>query len=178
MHICFTSVTVQMGIDKFHWEIIKNEKSYNNFTVQEVALFVESLRTNLVIETINQSKEFINYAVENSEQVNIVTSEAFGYLTSFMDFTTFLILADRPGYCDFCLSRSYLEDVLPDNYPSVDTASDLSERTRFNINFFVSLDRKFSQNYVPSDQDILYTRMNTTDIVETIFRLGPLAYRS
>ncbi|CAG8606362.1 8384_t:CDS:2 [Diversispora eburnea] len=101
MHICFTCKWV---IDKFHWEITKNERSYNNFTVQEVAkrlaLFVESLRTNLVIEAINQSKEFINYA----------------------------------------------EDVLPDNYPSVDTTSDpyLSERTRFNIKFIHNKNAKLS----------------------------------
>ncbi|CAG8610412.1 7477_t:CDS:2, partial [Diversispora eburnea] len=99
------------GIDKFHLEIRKNEKSYNNFAAQvakRLALFVESLRTNLVIEAINQSKKFINYAVKNSEQVKIDTSRAFSDLTSLIEFTTFLILAARPGYCDFCLPRSYL----------------------------------------------------------------------
>ncbi|CAG8542628.1 1240_t:CDS:2 [Diversispora eburnea] len=38
-------------------------------------------------------------------------------------------------------------------------------------------DRLFSQNYVPSDQDILHTRMKTTGIVETIFHLGQHTYR-
>ncbi|RHZ59659.1 hypothetical protein Glove_362g28 [Diversispora epigaea] len=45
------------------------------------------------------------------------------------------------------------------------------------IYFFSSLDRIFSQNYVPSDQDILHTRMKTTGIVETIFHLGLHTYR-
>ncbi|CAG8549819.1 2371_t:CDS:2 [Acaulospora morrowiae] len=43
--------------------------------------------------------------------------------------------------------------------------------------FFEMLDRVFSQAYVPSDQDILHTRMKTTGIVETVFHLGPLTYR-
>ncbi|KAF0507847.1 guanine nucleotide binding protein, alpha subunit [Gigaspora margarita] len=43
--------------------------------------------------------------------------------------------------------------------------------------FFESLDRVFSQSYVPTNQDILRCRMKTTGIVETIFYLGPLTYR-
>ncbi|CAG8508973.1 11648_t:CDS:10 [Diversispora eburnea] len=114
------------GIDKFHWEIKKKEKSYYNsnykigfentgryfLTVQAVAkrlaLFVEYIRSNQVIMAIGHSKKFIDYSLHYSEEVNIIKSEAFSDLTSLLEFTMFLILAARPGYCDFCLPRSYL----------------------------------------------------------------------
>ncbi|RHZ84582.1 hypothetical protein Glove_79g82 [Diversispora epigaea] len=108
----------RLGIDKFNRET--SHHSYNSMpgfiytgryyesVAKRLALFVESLRNNFVIKAINYSKNFINYAIENSDQVNIVKSEAFGDLTSLIEFSMFLILASRPGYCDFCLSRSYL----------------------------------------------------------------------
>ncbi|KAK9766347.1 hypothetical protein K7432_004647 [Basidiobolus ranarum] len=45
------------------------------------------------------------------------------------------------------------------------------------IYFFDSLDRLFEPNYQPSDQDILYTRIKTTGITETMFDMNPLTYR-
>ncbi|RHZ51578.1 hypothetical protein Glove_476g45 [Diversispora epigaea] len=81
---------------------------YYESVARRLALFVESLRDNLVIKAINQSMNFINYTIENSDQVKIVTSEAFGDLISLMEFTMFLILAARPGHCDFFIPRSYL----------------------------------------------------------------------
>ncbi|RHZ88681.1 hypothetical protein Glove_21g295 [Diversispora epigaea] len=114
------------GINKFHWEIKKKEKSYyyHNYTVgfentgryfltvqavaKRLALFVEYIRSNQVIMAIRHSKNFISYSLDNHEEVKIIESEAFSDLTSLMEFTTFLILAARPGYCDFCLPRSYL----------------------------------------------------------------------
>ncbi|RHZ88684.1 hypothetical protein Glove_21g290 [Diversispora epigaea] len=114
------------GIDKFHWEIKKKEKSYyyHNYTVgfentgryfltvqavaKRLALFVEYIRSNQVIMAIRHSKKFIYYSLYNFEQVKIIKFEAFSDLTSLMEFTMFLILAARPGYCDFCLPRSYL----------------------------------------------------------------------
>ncbi|CCX07719.1 guanine nucleotide binding protein, alpha subunit [Pyronema domesticum] len=45
------------------------------------------------------------------------------------------------------------------------------------IYFFDNLDRLFSQGYLPSDQDILRSRLKTTGITETIFDLGTLTYR-
>ncbi|KAG0635869.1 guanine nucleotide binding protein, alpha subunit [Tuber brumale] len=47
-----------------------------------------------------------------------------------------------------------------------------------NLNyFFESLDRLFVPNYVPTDQDILHSRLKTTGISETLFDLGALTYR-
>ncbi|RPA82352.1 guanine nucleotide binding protein, alpha subunit [Ascobolus immersus RN42] len=47
-----------------------------------------------------------------------------------------------------------------------------------NLNYFFNeLDRLFSSNYVPVDQDILRSRLKTTGITETVFDLGALTYR-
>jgi len=43
--------------------------------------------------------------------------------------------------------------------------------------FFSEVDRLFSKDYLPTDQDILRTRLRTTGITETIFELGNLTYR-
>jgi len=43
--------------------------------------------------------------------------------------------------------------------------------------FFDSLDRLFAPGYIPSDQDILRSRLKTTGITETVFDLGTLTYR-
>ncbi|CAO3596737.1 unnamed protein product [Absidia cylindrospora] len=47
-----------------------------------------------------------------------------------------------------------------------------------NVNYYFSqLDRLWSTDYVPTDQDIIRCRAKTTGIVETTFHLGPLTYR-
>ncbi|KAI9055774.1 hypothetical protein LZ554_000715 [Drepanopeziza brunnea f. sp. 'monogermtubi'] len=43
--------------------------------------------------------------------------------------------------------------------------------------FFQDLDRFFSKEFVPTDQDVLRARLRTTGITETIFDLGTLQYR-
>jgi len=43
--------------------------------------------------------------------------------------------------------------------------------------FFADVDRLFAKDYMPTDQDILRTRLRTTGITETIFDLGNLTYR-
>ncbi|ORX84853.1 guanine nucleotide-binding protein alpha-2 subunit [Basidiobolus meristosporus CBS 931.73] len=45
------------------------------------------------------------------------------------------------------------------------------------IYYFESLDRLSRSNYSPSDQDILYARIKTTGISETVFDMSPLTYR-
>src|SRR5579871_157166 len=52
---------------------------------------------------------------------------------------------------------------------------DLNELTE--ISYFDSLDRIFSHDYVPEDQDILRSRLKTTGITEAEFNLGSLTYR-
>ncbi|KAI9889231.1 MAG: G-Protein alpha subunit [Vezdaea aestivalis] len=47
-----------------------------------------------------------------------------------------------------------------------------------NLNyFFLDVDRLFAKDYVPTDQDVLRSRLRTTGITETIFELGSLTYR-
>lgn len=45
------------------------------------------------------------------------------------------------------------------------------------LSFFHDLERLFSPTYVPTDQDILRSRLKTTGITETVFDLGTLTYR-
>jgi hypothetical protein len=43
--------------------------------------------------------------------------------------------------------------------------------------FFENLDRLFDPSYMPTDQDILRTRLRTTGISETTFDLGTFIFR-
>ncbi|KAI8804578.1 guanine nucleotide binding protein, alpha subunit [Cladochytrium replicatum] len=43
--------------------------------------------------------------------------------------------------------------------------------------YFDSIDRIASPNYMPTDQDVLRSRVKTTGITETSFRIGDLTYR-
>ena len=43
--------------------------------------------------------------------------------------------------------------------------------------FFDDLERLFSKEFVPTDQDVLRARLRTTGITETHFDLGTLQYR-
>ena len=43
--------------------------------------------------------------------------------------------------------------------------------------YFDSIDRISASDYLPTDQDILRSRVKTTGIVETMFRIGDLTYR-
>ncbi|KAF2452936.1 G-protein alpha subunit [Lineolata rhizophorae] len=43
--------------------------------------------------------------------------------------------------------------------------------------FFQDIERLFTKDYLPTDQDILRTRLRTTGISETVFELGNLTYR-
>ncbi|KAF2140670.1 uncharacterized protein K452DRAFT_319565 [Aplosporella prunicola CBS 121167] len=43
--------------------------------------------------------------------------------------------------------------------------------------YFLDVERLFAKDYLPTDQDILRTRLRTTGISETVFDLGNLTYR-
>ena len=52
--------------------------------------------------------------------------------------------------------------------------------TRFvswKLSYFNAIDRMADPNYLPTDQDILRSRVKTTGITETMFRVGELTYR-
>jgi guanine nucleotide-binding protein subunit alpha len=50
-------------------------------------------------------------------------------------------------------------------------------RFDFIKSFFENLDRLWSVDYIPTDQDIIRCRAKTTGIVETVFHIGHLTYR-
>ena len=45
------------------------------------------------------------------------------------------------------------------------------------VSFCEDLDRVFDKGYVPTDQDLLRSRLRTTGITETVFELSQLRYR-
>ena len=45
------------------------------------------------------------------------------------------------------------------------------------ISYFNSLDRMSTNGYMPTDQDILRSRVKTTGITETTFRVAELTYK-
>lgn len=45
------------------------------------------------------------------------------------------------------------------------------------LSYFDSIDRIGAVDYIPTDQDILRSRVKTTGITETTFRIGDLTYR-
>jgi hypothetical protein len=47
----------------------------------------------------------------------------------------------------------------------------------FKHSFFSQLDRLFTPGYIPTDDDIIRTRVKTTGIAETVFKDGQLTYR-
>ncbi|CAG8621623.1 1059_t:CDS:2 [Funneliformis caledonium] len=86
--------------------------------------FFSFLYNNKVISAIISSKSFINYALINIKQVNLVSSDSLGDLTSLVEFTTSLIFAVGQKYCDLC-PRAYLinyfesftaKPLIPDRY--------------------------------------------------------------
>jgi hypothetical protein len=42
--------------------------------------------------------------------------------------------------------------------------------------YFNNIDRLFTPDYLPNDQDVLRSRLRTTGITETLFELGQLNY--
>jgi len=44
------------------------------------------------------------------------------------------------------------------------------------VSYYSNIDRLFAKDYLPSDQDVLRSRLRTTGITETLFELGQLNY--
>src|SRR5438045_6398615 len=71
-------------------------------------------------------KRFLHYTINHAPQVKMDTVDAFIYLVFLIEFRLSLIFAVGPGYCDFCLPRSYLV-----NYFDTFTADPLVSRYRY-----------------------------------------------
>lgn len=64
--------------------------------------------------------------------------------------------------------------------PNVKEAIRLSRKFQLNdsaVYYFSAIDRICKPDYCPTDQDILYSRVRTTGISETVFKVGPLTYK-
>ncbi|PKY59304.1 hypothetical protein RhiirA4_550318 [Rhizophagus irregularis] len=142
----FQQLRNEWGIEEFSWEMSKKISLshpdntpigfgyfgyfygyYQAIPVgKRLSLFFDCLYSNYTIKAITQLKLFIQYAINNSELVNLNNTDAFGDLVSLMEFKVSLIFAISPGYCDFCLPRSYLV-----NYFDVFTAEPLVTQTRY-----------------------------------------------
>lgn len=81
------------------------------------------------------------------------------------------------------------DDTIPTKYLSVFKTvwadpgfQEAVNSKRFSVNdnlpyFFSHLDRLFSKDFIPTNQDILQARLRTTGITETVFDLGTFKYR-
>jgi hypothetical protein len=75
---------------------------------KRLSLFFFHLRSHHVIDAISHIKIFIQYAIDNTQGVNLIKPDSFGDLVFLMEFVTSLIFAISPRCCDFLLSRAYL----------------------------------------------------------------------
>ncbi|GES72918.1 hypothetical protein RCL_jg15567.t2 [Rhizophagus clarus] len=129
------------GIDKFTLEMTKTRnilhpkdlpigfEYYNGHNKAKpvgnrLSSFFFQLYLNNVKSAILNIRIFIQYAIDNTQFVNIVTFDAFNDLVSLIEFTTSLIFTIKPGYCDFCIPRGFLvnyfeaftvEPLIPNN---------------------------------------------------------------
>lgn len=69
-------------------------------------------------------------------------------------------------------STTWISECLPKVLPFQAVTNRSSSNS-----FFIDLDRLFSKDFVPTDQDVLRARLRTTGITETNFDLGSLQYR-
>jgi hypothetical protein len=120
----FQQLRDEWGINGFYWEISKPRVLlYNNLPIgyeyymgyhrgipvgKRLSLFFFYLKSRHVIEAILNIRIFIKYAIDHTQSVKLVTSDAFGDLVSLMEFATSLIFAISPRYCDFFLPRAFL----------------------------------------------------------------------
>jgi hypothetical protein len=93
---------------------------------RRLSLFFSLLYSGRVIRAIMEMKKFIHYAINNATPVRMDTLDAFGDLISLMEFRLSLAFAVGPGYCDFCLPRSFLV-----NYFDTFTPEPLVSRHRY-----------------------------------------------
>jgi hypothetical protein len=140
------------GIDKLNLEMTKTKiishskdlpigfeynKGHNKAIPvgNRLSSFFFQLYLNNVISAISDIKVFIQYAINNSQLVNLVTSDAFNDLVSLIEFTTSLIFTIKLGYCDFCIPRAYLinyfetftsEPLIPDKHHNYDSKNYLN----------------------------------------------------
>ncbi|PKY26942.1 hypothetical protein RhiirB3_477272 [Rhizophagus irregularis] len=130
----FQQLYYKWGINKFNWEMKKiknlahpdelsvgfeyyNGNNQNAIPVgNRLSQFFSCLYSDQVIPAITNAREFINYAINNADKVNMnthddfsnITTGAFSDLVSLMEFTTALVFANGSKHYNFYIPRSYL----------------------------------------------------------------------
>ncbi|GBB94136.1 hypothetical protein RclHR1_00230014 [Rhizophagus clarus] len=160
MHV-FQWLQDRQSINKFNWVVSKTKilSDSNNLPIgfeyykghtraaipigNRLSSFFFHLYFNNVISAISNIKIFIQYAIDNAQLVNLVTSDAFGNLVSLIEFTISLIFTIKPGYCDFCIPRAFLI-----NYFEEFTAEPLISNNQHNYereNYLNVIENSFDQ---------------------------------
>ncbi|CAG8443549.1 12761_t:CDS:2 [Funneliformis caledonium] len=75
---------------------------------KRLSSFFFFLYSNKVIEAISNLNPFIQYAIINSQKINLTSIYAFGDLTTLIELSTSLVFSVGPKDCKFCLPRAYL----------------------------------------------------------------------
>ncbi|CAB4428030.1 unnamed protein product [Rhizophagus irregularis] len=108
----FQQLRNEWGIEEFSWEMSKKISlshpdnlpigfSYFGYFYgyyqaipvgKRLSLFFGSLYSNYIINAITQLRQFIQYAIDNAELVNLNNTDAFGDLVSLMEFKSRLLL--------------------------------------------------------------------------------------
>ncbi|RIA97744.1 hypothetical protein C1645_227689 [Glomus cerebriforme] len=159
----FQRLQDRWGINKFNWkmaniQILSKNSNLSNLPVgfvfhirynkaipvgNRLSSFFFHLYFNDLINAISNIKIFIQYAINNTKRVNLVTSDGFGDLVSLMEFATSLVFAISPGNCDFFLPRAYLV-----NYFEAFTAEPLLPSQQHNYdreNYLNAIKNSFDQ---------------------------------
>jgi len=92
------------------------------------------------------------------------------------------IVLDLPGQIEGEMLAANIADAIRGLWKDPGVREAVSRSREFQLNdsavyYFNAIDRMSSSNYMPTDQDILRSRVKTTGITETTFKVGELTYK-
>lgn len=92
------------------------------------------------------------------------------------------IVLSLPGQLEGDILPNDIADAVRGLWMDAGVREAVSRSREFQLNdsaiyYFNMVDRMASHDYMPTDQDILRSRVKTTGITETTFRVGELTYR-
>ena len=92
------------------------------------------------------------------------------------------IILSLPGQIEGEVLPRDVSDAVRGLWKDVGVKEAVSRSREFQLNdsavyYFNSIDRMSSAGYMPTDQDILRSRVKTTGITETTFKVGELTYK-
>ncbi|ORY05031.1 guanine nucleotide binding protein, alpha subunit [Basidiobolus meristosporus CBS 931.73] len=135
----------------------------------------ESYREIIFSNTL-QSMRVILVAMDKMD-IQLAKSENASYVQVIMDLPTSFMLPPEGGLFPLEVSDAIKALWLDDGVQSCFQRSreyQLNDSAKY---YFDSIDRISQPEYIPNDQDVLRSRVKTTGITETTFRIGELIYR-